>query len=197
MDRKTEATIASYVTDMLALEHHIEDALTGQIKDLEDDRDSAPQLMGIRDTCTRHARALQRVADAREQQGQGVSEIVKKAAASVLGAGAAAIDFVRTEKLPKLLRDDYTAVSLAVIGYVMLHTTAMSLGDEEVASLAHEHLQDHAKSVMTLHNIIPGAVIRFLQSEGHPASAAVLPTIAENVESVWHDDAGVPDVRQG
>lgn len=98
---------------------------------------------------------------------------------------------------PKLLRDDYTAVSLAVIGYVMLHTTALSLGDDEVAALAHEHLQNHAKSVMTLHNIIPGAVIRFLQSEGHPASAAVLPIIADHVESVWHDNVGVPDVDQG
>lgn len=197
MDRKTEATIASYVTDMLALEHHIEDALTGQIKDLEDDRESAPPLMEIRDTCTQHARALQRIADAREQTGQGVSEIVKKAAASVMGAGAAAIDFVRTEKVPKLLRDDYTAASLAVIGYVMLHTTALSLGDDEVAELSHVHLQNHAKSVMTLHNIIPGAVIRFLQSEGHPATADVLPTISENLESVWHDNAGVPDVEQG
>jgi hypothetical protein len=32
------------------------------------------------------------------------------------------------------MRDDYTAFSLATIGYVMLHTTALSLDDGESPS---------------------------------------------------------------
>ena len=96
-----------------------------------------------------------------------------------------------------MLRDDYAALSLATVGYVMLHTTALSLGDDEVAALAHRHLKDHAKSVMTLHNIIPGAVIRFLQSDGLPANEDVLPQIAENLEEVWRSGAGVPEVEEG
>jgi len=65
-----------------------------------------------------------------------------------------------------------------------------------VANLSLGHLEDHAKSVMTLHNVIPGAVIRFLQTEGHSASADVLPKIGLNLESVWRNSAGVPEVEE-
>lgn len=197
MTQTTESTVASYVTDMLALEEHIENALTGQIKDLAGESEHVRQLHVIRDNCAMHARALKAIADRREQSGQGVAELAKKAVSSVLGVGAAAIDFLRTEKVPKMLRDDYAALSLATIGYVMLHTTALSLGDEEVAELAHRHLKAHARSVMTLHNIIPGAVVRFLQSDGLPASEAVLPQIADNLDEVWRSSAGVPQVNEG
>lgn len=191
MTSETAAAIASYVTDMLALEHHLETALAGQIKDLDEDPECAQQLRGIHDTCEHHIVALEKLADQREQTGQGVAELVKKAASTILGAGAAAVDFVRSEKLPKNLRDDYTAVSMACIGYVMLHTTALSLGDDEVAAIAHSHLQNHAKSVMTLNAVMPGVVIRFLKSEGLPARSDVLPTIAENVESAWRSNEAV------
>lgn len=197
MTQTTESTVASYVTDMLALEEHIENALTGQIKDLAGESEHVRQLHVIRDNCAMHARALKAIADRREQSGQGVAELAKKAVSSVLGVGAAAIDFLRTEKVPKMLRDDYAALSLATIGYVMLHTTALSLGDEEVAELAHRHLKAHARSVMTLHNIIPGTVVRFLQSDGLPASEAVLPQIADNLDEVWRSSAGVPEVNEG
>ncbi|MEO6445471.1 MAG: hypothetical protein ABIZ91_17490 [Gemmatimonadaceae bacterium] len=193
MTPKPAAAIASYVTDMVALEHHLEKALAGQISDLDEDQQTASALRTIHATCEQHISVLESLADRREELGQGFAEMVKKAASSVLGAGAAAVDFVRTEKLPKNLRDDYTAVSLASIGYVMLHTTALSLGDDEVAEIAHKHLQNHAKSVMTLHNIIPGAVIAFLQEEGYTASRDVLSTVARNLASVWRDDSGVPD----
>jgi hypothetical protein len=122
---------------------------------------------------------------------------VKRAGSAILGVGAAAVDFVRNEKLPKNLRDDYTATSLAAIGYVMLHTTALSLGDREIADLAHRHLQDHARNVMLLHNAIPGAVVRFLQNDGLPAKTESLVEISKNLESVWSDQAAaVPEASE-
>jgi ferritin-like metal-binding protein YciE len=195
-DRKTaeDATeaIASYVTDMLALEHHIEDAISGQIADLGDDEpDFVRELRVIHGRCEEHIAALEVIADRREGAGQGIAETVKKAAASVLGMGAAGVDFIRSEKLPKNLRDDYTALSLACIGYVMLHTTAKSLGDEPVARLAMTHLENHSRCVMTLHNIIPPAVMRFLRDEGYAVHQEQLGEITRNVQSVWSSEQGV------
>lgn len=188
-------TIASYVTDMLALEEHIQKALSGQVSDLRDqDPAFATELEQMRRTCEQHAATLNALSQRREQTGQGLAKVVKKAASSVLGAGAAAIDFVRTEKLPKNIRDDYTALSLACIGYVMLHTTALSLDDREVAEIAHFHLRDHAKGVMTLHNLAPAAVLRFLKDDGHQVDVSVAPEIQENIESVWHSETGVTHV---
>lgn len=188
MATDTREAITSYVTDMLALEKHIEKALSGQIEDLDEESpETVRELKVVHSTCERHIAALEAVAEQRGDTGDGIVGSVKKAASAVLGAGAAAVDFVRAEKLPKNLRDDYTALSLASIGYVMLHTSALSLGDEPVAELAHRHLQAHAKSVMTIHNIIPGAVVSFLRDEGHPV-ADRMSEIQRNIQQVWENE---------
>jgi ferritin-like metal-binding protein YciE len=196
MTQNINALITSYVTDMVALEEHLAKALAGQIEDLNGEDQSVTALREIQRRCERHITVLDALADRRKASGHGISEAIKRAGSAVLGAGAAAIDFVRSEKVPKNLRDDYTAVSMACIGYVMLHTTALSTGDSEVAGLAHELLGEHAKSVMLLHNVVPGAVIRFLQEEGYPARTDVLTQIASNIESVWRDDESTPSADE-
>ena len=99
--------------------------------------------------------------------------------------GAAAIDFVRTEKLPKDLRDDYTAISLSYIGYVMLHTTALTLHDADTAEIAGAHLADYAQSMMALQRIIPAATVAFLASEGFDVDASVLPAVENTIKASW------------
>lgn len=198
-DRKNaedaQQAITSYITDMLALEHHIEEALSGQISDLGDEEpDFVRELRTVHAKCEAHISALETVAKGRNAGGQGIGGAIKKAASSVLGMGAAAVDFLRSEKLPKNLRDDYTALSLACIGYVMLHTTAKSLGDEPVAQLAQQHLENHAKCVMTIHNIIPPAVMRYLRDEGFEVRQDQLAGIARTTQSAWHSDEGVTDM---
>jgi hypothetical protein len=195
MARSANQAIDSYITDMLSLEQHIRNAIRGQTADLDRDHpDVARQLQSIVVVADTHVSALQQLADRRGEAGQGIAEAIKRAGSAILGVGAAAVDLVRNEKLPKDLRDDYTAVNLACIGYVMLYTTASSLGDREVADLAYRHLRAHAKNVMLLHNLVPGAVIRFLQHEGLPARADVLTDVAKKIESVWTDQGDtVPD----
>jgi hypothetical protein len=140
-------------------------------------------------TSEQHLRTLRALAERREGNGQGIAEVVKKAASSVLGMGAAVIDLVRSEKVPKNLRDDYAAVSLATVGYLMLHTTAATLKDAEVADLALEHLRDYAKATMTLFNVVPESVVTFLAEEGHPVDETVTSTISEAVEDIWRSGA--------
>ncbi len=192
MSRDTSEAVNSYITDMLALESHIHKAVTGQIEDLDEEYpDVARHLRVVEREIEGHIDTLKALVERRADAGQGLADVVKRAGSAILGAGAAAVDFVRNEKLPKNLRDDYTATSLAAIGYVMLHTTALSLGDTEVANLAHRHLKDHARNVMLLHNLIPGAVISFLQKDGLPARQDTLTEISRNIESVWSDQSGV------
>jgi ferritin-like metal-binding protein YciE len=149
MSRNASEAINSYVTDMLALEQHINKAITGQIEDLDEEYPEVVRILRTVESETeRHIDALKALSERRVEGGQALADVVKRAGSAILGAGAAAVDFVRNEKLPKNLRDDYTATSLAAIGYVMLHTTALSLGDREVADLAHRHLKDHARNVM-------------------------------------------------
>jgi hypothetical protein len=136
---KNEA-INSYIGDMLGLEDHIQKAIKAQLEDLEDYPDVVAELRRIHRKTEHHIADLRALSERR--RAAGVKESVKRAGSAVLGAAAGVIDLLRTEGLPKNLRDDYTALSLASIGYVMLHTTGLSLDDREVAELAQQGFAD-------------------------------------------------------
>lgn len=191
MSRTPEEAINSYITDMLALEDHIDKALRAQIADFKVEYPMfTTQLDPIHRNVRRHIQALKGLSDDRDAgAGNPVAEAVKRAGSIVAGLGAAAIDLVRNEKLPKALRDDYTALNLASIGYVMLLTTARALDDARVADLAEQHLRDCADAVMTLHRIIPAAVVKFLQEDELPAHADVLPAVTRTLDDVWRNGA--------
>src|SRR5215207_10465911 len=183
---KSEA-INSYVTDMLALEDHIEKALRGQLEDLKDHPDVITELTQIHHKVEHHISDLKLLSERRSAGGP--ADLIKRAGSAVLGLGAAAVDLVRKEGLAKNLRDDYTAFSLATVGYVMLHTTALSLSEQEVAALARQHFSDYAEAVTLLHNVIPGAVVRFLREDGLPVREDVLPEISRTIEEIWHSQS--------
>ena len=192
--KATHATVNSYVSDMLALEKHIGKALDAQLRDLEGYPTVTSELRAIRGIVGSHVDALE---DLLERRGGDGASPLKKAGSTLLGLAAGAVDLVRSEALPKNLRDDYTACSLATIGYVMLHTTGLALGDRDVGELALRHLRDYTRAVMTLNHVIPGAVIRFLTDEGLPASDGVLSEVAENIDAAWREQSGqIPDADE-
>ena len=117
MARDRETALNSYITDMLSLEDHIAKALKGQINDLKDHPDLAAEIRQVHHLVEHHVTDLRSLAERRKAG--GVAEAVKRAGAAVAGAAAGIIDLVRTEGVPKNLRDDYTAFSLATISYAM------------------------------------------------------------------------------
>ena len=187
MGRDRTEALNSYITDMLSLEDHIEKAIRGQLTDLKDYPDVVSELKTLHRTIEHHVSDLRGLKERRDAG--GVVEKVKRAGSAVAGVAAGVIDLLRTEGLPKNLRDDYTAFSLATIGYVMLQTTALSLDDREVAELAQQHFRDYAHAVTRIHAIIPEAVIRSLQADGLPARNEVLSEVHRTVESVWHAES--------
>ena len=109
--RDINETMNSYVTDMLALEDHIDKAIRGQIEELKDYPEVVTVLRDMHQKVERHISDLKALTGGRDAG--GVTEAIKRAGSAVLGAAAGVIDLVRTEGLPKNLRDDYTALSLA------------------------------------------------------------------------------------
>ena len=184
MARDKNEAINSYITDMLSLEEHIEKALRGQLEDLKNYPDVFGDLKQIHRKVEHHISDLRELSQRRNARTP--ADALKRVGSALLGFGAAAVDLVRNEGLPKNLRDDYTAFSLATIGYIMLNTTALALDDREVGDLAQQHFSDYAESVTLLHNVVPGAVIRFLREEGLPVREDVLPEISRTIEKVWH-----------
>jgi ferritin-like metal-binding protein YciE len=185
--RDKNTAINSYITDMISLEDHIEKALKGQVNDLKDYPDFGNEVRQILRLVEHHLSDLRALADRRKAG--GVAETVKRAGAAVAGVAAGVIDMIRTEGLPKDLRDDYTALSLATISYAMLYTTATALGEREVAELAQQHLRDYAGAVNRLNTLVPASVVRFLSQEGLAVQESVVPEVGRVLKAAWEGEA--------
>lgn len=183
-------SIQAYVSDMLALERHIAVPLGRQLEmddsaRFGDARSLIEQIKGVTDA---HVTVLER---ALEQLGGNAASPVKSAWSSLLGVGAAAIDSVRKTKVSKSLRDDYTALGLASIGYTMLHATAVGLGDTATASLARRHLADEARLIMQIAQSMPAVVLLELQADGESIATAAAETIRRETNEIWRSQADV------
>jgi ferritin-like metal-binding protein YciE len=175
-------TIADYVTDMAALESHIEEALDRQLIEVKDDPVVSAAVRDFHDMVKQHRDTLTAM---EEETGKTIGTPIKEVGAALIGKAAGMIDLLRTEGISKGLRDDYAAFSLAAISYSMLHTTAIALGDSRVASLAERHLRDHANAIMRINDIMPGVVTRELEKDGHRADNAAVEATREAVLRSW------------
>ncbi len=190
MARDRNEAINSYITDMLALEDHIEKAVKGQLSDLKDYPGVVTELRQIHRKIEHHISDLRMLSDRRNAA--GVVEAVKRAGSAVAGAAAGLIDLIRSEGLPKNLRDDYTAFNLANVGYLMLHTTALALGEQEVADLARQHFRDYAEAILRFDTLVPASVLLYLQQEGLPVRTEVLSQVNRTVEEAWKQTVESP-----
>jgi ferritin-like metal-binding protein YciE len=179
---KHRQTIADYVSDMAALESHIEEALDRQLIEVTDDPVAVAAVRGFHDMVKRHRDTIKAI---EEETGKTIGSPIKEAGAALIGKAAGIIDLLRTEGISKGLRDDYAAFSLAAISYSMLHTTATALDDHRVASLAERHLRDHADAIMRINEIMPEVVMRELEKDGHRADNTAVEATREALLRSW------------
>jgi hypothetical protein len=189
MATETQEAIHSYVTDMLALEEHIEKAVQAQVSAHEKDHPAeAATLRRIHATINDHVAALRSLDEGIEGGGgQALGEAIKRVGSTLAGLGAAAIDLLRNERLPKNLRDDVTAFSLAATGYLMLHTTALGLGHAATATLAARHLTGYADMIMQVNHLIPEAVLAQLAADDLVVDRGVADKALDAYRSAWRN----------
>lgn len=156
--------VAQYVSDMLALEKHILEALEHQLPQTALHPNIQAKLQGYIDLTKLHLeRLLRRLNELGSQD--TVGDKAKEGVANLFGQAAGVIDRLRIQPVSKNLRDDYTAGMHAVISYVMLRTTALGCGDEPTASLAETHAVELLDIVTWVARAIPGQVIHELEEE--------------------------------
>lgn len=154
--------VAQYVSDMLALEKHVLEAVEKQLPQAEAHPNIQTKLQEYVDLTTLHTERLsRRLAELGSQD--TVGDRAKEGVANLFGQAAGAIDRLRTHPLSKNLRDDYTTGTHAVIGYVMLRTTALGCGDEQTATLAQTHTRELLDMLTWVARAIPGLVIHELE----------------------------------
>lgn len=177
-------SLQAYVSDMLALEHHIREPIDRQLGD-KDAANYTAALQCIASIKSINASHISALETELKRLGGHAGSPIKSAWSSLLGVGAAAVDSVRKTRVSKNLRDDYTALSLAVISYEMLNATALGVGDETLASLAERHLNDFTPIIMQLGRVMPEVVLEELQVDGEIVDPSAASRSRDVVEKSW------------
>lgn len=177
-------SLRAYVSDLLALEKHIGQPLNKQMGD--DDVKKFPEALSIVSRIKlindAHIAALE---SHLESLGGHAAAAIKEGAGVVAGALAAAFQLTRKTKVTKNLRDDSTALSLATVGYELLHATALAMRDRKTADLAKRLLKDYAECIMAISKSIPTVVVNELALDGQDVDTTVDWEAKENVARAW------------
>ncbi len=174
-----------YLTDMHGVEKHIMEALERQLEggDLAKFPEANRVVTQLHDILKRHGDAIAALVQRRE--GGDLKMTVKDAVTGALGFIAGLYDKVREDKVSRMIRDDYTATNLAAISYHMLHTTALGLKNDEVASLALRHLKDLTPVLVDLSKVVCHVVARELAEEDKVFDGTVGPQAVRNTQEAW------------
>jgi ferritin-like metal-binding protein YciE len=180
-------TLQQYVSDMLAVERHILQPLETQSKDprLESYPDAHRVVRQAEAMARNHIRGLEQRLNA---LGGDAGSPVKSAATTVMGWAASAIDAVRTDPVSKNLRDDYTALNLAAVGYTMLHTTGLALQDPTTAEIANSYLKDYTPLIAEINEVIPPVVVSELMDESEIVDPTTAHKAIQNTQKAWEGD---------
>ena len=188
MDR-TEI-INDYITDMSAVETHILRAVERQLA--SDDTARFPEavrvLTSLKSALESHVASLERLND-RTEDG-GVKEAVKEAVTGALGVAAGFYDQIRqTDKVSRMIRDSYTATSLAAVSYHMLYTTALGLKANDLADLALKNLKDLTGLIGDLSEVVCLVVARELNAEDKMIDASIGDEAVRATQQAWASTA--------
>jgi hypothetical protein len=180
-----DKNLQAYVNDMFAVEKHTLEAVNRQVDhgDIQRHANAHQLVKRIQSTLNQNTSSLERRLDT-----WGGTSSLKSAAASVAGVVAGAYDHVRSETASRMLRDDYTALSLVAVAYTMLHTTALSLQDNTTADLALQNLKKITPLITDLSKIIPTVVVHDVHHDVESADISVAQQAVRNTQEAWDGD---------
>ncbi|PAP78161.1 hypothetical protein [Rubrivirga marina] len=190
MDRND--ILNNYVTDMAAVEGHILKAVERQLASDDTARypDAVSVLTSLKSALSRHVSALEAYNE-RTEDG-GVKEAVKEAVTGALGVAAGFYDQIRqTDKVSRMVRDTYTATSLAAVSYHMLYTSALALKADDLAELAITNLKDLTGLIGRLSEAVCTVVAAELANEDKSLDASVGQQAVRATQEAWAATADV------
>lgn len=178
-----QESIRKHVSDMLAVEQHVLEAIERQ-RETEKVRENVEVnelLIRIERVLKSHVDALNRLSEAYGSEGQST---LKKALTAVFGAAAGIYDKVRVHEVSRMLRDNYTALSLCAMAYTMMHTTGLVIREQRLADVGLDHLKDITPLLVEISKKIPGVTAKEV-AEVHPEPVD-LSRIGEAVAHTQH-----------
>ncbi len=178
--------IQKHVSDQSALERHILEAVKRQRAEdmVRADPDVNTLLIEIERTLESHLDALGKLAESYDAKTESV---FKKAFTAAAGVVAGLYDQVRSEEISRDLRDDYTALSLAAMGYTAFTAFGLTIKEPRIADLAERHLKDLTPLLVSISEKLPVYVVKETVKENPEATvdATVGPEAVRRTQSAW------------
>jgi hypothetical protein len=179
----TTETLIKYLTDMHAGEVQLLHTLNGQVKnsDLAHYGEASAILERLQ---LRTENAISTLAIEIEELRGSPRGSFKDGVTAAAGAVLGAIAHTRSHHVTKMLRDDYTTLSLLSISYELLHATGNALQSPQVASIALSGLKEVSGFIMEISQaIIPVAVEEL--STTNEIDPAVIELTQKNIIEAW------------
>lgn len=187
MNRKE--SIRKHTSDMLAIEQHILDAVRRQRDEdkMRSNVDANNVTAEIERVLSNHVSALEDLAERYGAEGQSTA---KEALTKLLGVAAGLYDKVRGDQpISRDLRDNYTALSLAAMGYTAYHTFGLAVGEEKIATIAQKHLKDLTPLMVEISKVLPEVVVRETNEDSDFAvDTSVGSRAVSNTQAAWSKD---------
>jgi hypothetical protein len=185
---KRNQTLSTYASDVHALVTHGIQVIHRQVEQLKDvsHRDARAAVIAFEGMLRKQEMELQ---DRIKVLGGSMTQQVKDVVSAVTGVAAGLINAVRPSETAKSIRDDYTFLSHLAIEWLMLHTTATSLGDSETAAIAERGYADTSRMIMHIDRIMPKIIVEELRED---RSLQPLDTEAQTrsmVKKAWEQQA--------
>lgn len=185
MSNENKNTLQTYTSDLLALENHFMNAIKKQkTSDQIKDEEVIELLHELDKKASSHVKSLERHVDRLEGE---LKSDIKTKLASFAGSIAGLIDAARNDTMSKMVRDDYTALSMITIGYTMLHTLALAEEDEILAELTQKNLTDCTSMITEISKVVPLAVAREMIDDADRAEEIGNKAL-ENTQAAWKPD---------
>ena len=181
--KDSKEVLQQYVGDMLAVDQHIHETVRRHRDDKQVQADAEVHQFVSRVESTFDT-LIEELEQLLNRLGGSASSPVKDAVASTVGAVGSMYDKLRSEAVSKMLRDDYTTLSLAAISYTMLNTTGHALNDPATAQIAARHLRQLTPLITGISRLMPLVVAREL-GEDHQVEVTAAPQSVRETQVAW------------
>lgn len=182
MNTKADDSLKKYSYDLLALETHFMKAVKNQKgSDSVKDEYVIELLHEMDKKISGHVSELEEYV---EKMGEKPKSGLKTKIASLAGSLTGLFDETRSDTVSKMLRDDYTALSMITIGYTMLHTYALAEEQQDLADLTIQHMERCTSLITEISKVVPLAVANEIIDDNEKA-AKIGQKALDNTQKAW------------
>ena len=135
-------------------------------------------------------RALEKQREQLEDRvsGLGGRALVTDAVWTVAGMATSMLVGIRPADSAKVMRDDNALLSQLGVAWLVLHTTATSLGDSETGAIAGRSYVDTARMLMRIYGILPKMIVQELKENSLLRPRNVEDETRAMLERAWDRD---------